>query len=193
MAAITAICELYVTFRRCPRRWTLQQRLDHYSIRDAQTGCVLWTGCRDSSGYGKLKMAGKLWSPHRASWVAARGPIPDGLFVCHKCDVRTCINPDHLFLGTHAENMADRVAKLRRTTPPVAKAKWRPEKSPEIMRIEMLGREFVTRVLAIRPLDAAVSARTPRPAGQSSRAASGRRRPHCRRGPAAPRSRARGW
>ena len=136
----------------CPKHWSIQQRLDRSTIRDPKTGCILWTGCRNPNGYGKLAIAGRLWLAHRASWTAARGPIPAGLVVCHKCDVRTCINPKHLFLGTQADNMADRVAKLRRTTAPVPEARWRPEKSPEIMRIEMLGREFVTRVLAIRPL-----------------------------------------
>ena len=54
---------------------------------------------------------------HRVSWTAFFGQIPDGLNVCHHCDVRSCINPDHLFLGTQAENMADMDAKKRRVTP----------------------------------------------------------------------------
>ena len=160
-----------MSFRRCPRHWTLQQRLRHYSVRDPKTGCVLWTGCRDTSGYGKLKFRGRLLSPHRASWIAERGPITGGLFVCHKCDVRNCINPDHLFLGTNAENMAHGAAKRRRTTPPLAKGKWRPEKSPEILRLEMFGREFVTRVLAIRPLGAGPDRRAPWDARPRHRAA----------------------
>jgi hypothetical protein len=89
---------------------------------------------------------------HRAAWIVKHGRIPKGLFVCHKCDIRACLNPRHLFLGTHKENMADMAAKMRRERGIEPGPERRPDKSPEILRIEMLGREFITRVLAIRPL-----------------------------------------
>jgi hypothetical protein len=179
----------------CPRHWSLKQRLEHRSIRDPKTGCILWTGSRTTNGYGGLTFKGRPWQAHRASWTANRGAIPDGLLVCHRCDVRTCINPDHLFLGTQKENMADKVAKQGHERRTEEGPERRPSKAPEILRIEMLGREFVTRVLAIRPLlqAEAVSARTPRPAARSSRATSARRLPRRSRDPEAPQQRARGW
>ncbi len=61
-----------------------------------------------------MKVGGRRTSPHRVAYALAYGPIPDGMFVCHRCDVPICINPAHLFLGTHDENMADMVAKKRR-------------------------------------------------------------------------------
>lgn len=170
----------------CPRRWSLKQRLAYRSIRDPKTGCVLWTASRTTNGYGGLNFRGRHLQAHRASWIAHRGPIPKGLLVCHRCDVRTCINPKHLFFGTQKENMADKVAKQgheRRTEPGPER---RPSKAPEIMRIEMLGRMFVTRVLAIQPLpnDSATvlpapsrpASRRRRRAGSSSRARPSRSR-----------------
>jgi hypothetical protein len=136
----------------CPRDWSLTQRLEHRSILDPKTGCVLWTASRTTNGYGGLNFRGRHLQAHRASWIAHRGPIPKGLLVCHRCDVRTCINPDHLFLGTQKENMADKVAKQGHERRTEDGPERRPSKAPEIMRIEMLGREFVTRVPAIRPL-----------------------------------------
>jgi hypothetical protein len=76
-------------------------------------GCWWWTGSIMSSGYGHFKMAGGMVGSHRASWQLAFGPIPEGLFVLHHCDNQRCVNPEHLFLGTHADNVRDCVAKGR--------------------------------------------------------------------------------
>jgi len=103
--------------RRTPSGRTLAERLEYYSIPEPNSGCLLWLGSGTVDGYGQIRDLGPMRRAHRVSWRLAFGPIPDGLLVCHKCDVRACINPDHLFLGTHADNVADRDAKGRRIAP----------------------------------------------------------------------------
>jgi len=96
----------------------LKQKLLSYSvpavvIDTLSTPCLLWTRCKDDSGYGRMAWQGKSQAVHRLHWILLYGDIPTGLLVCHKCDVRHCIQPDHLFLGTHQDNSSDMVSKKR--------------------------------------------------------------------------------
>lgn len=80
-------------------------------------GCWWWTGTlshpSSSLRYGKMKFKGRQLKAHRISYEIYFGPIRDGMFICHKCDNPSCVNPDHLFEGTHQDNMDDKVAKGR--------------------------------------------------------------------------------
>lgn len=78
--------------------------------------CWLWTGQFDSDGYGRIKTSNRprrRIRAHALSWAIHFGPIPAGLVVCHRCDNPPCVRPDHLFLGTTADNQHDKVAKGR--------------------------------------------------------------------------------
>lgn len=81
------------------------------------TGCWEWTASVDSWGYGHLGDGRRLKLAHRLSWEIHRGAIPNGLKVLHHCDNRRCVNPDHLFLGTVADNNGDMYAKGRGVNP----------------------------------------------------------------------------
>ena len=81
-------------------------------LKDEQTGCWNWTACKNSRGYGKWSWK-KLDAAHRFSFRFYRGGIPKGKSVCHSCDNPGCVNPDHLWIGTHTQNMQDMMRKDR--------------------------------------------------------------------------------
>jgi hypothetical protein len=82
-------------------------------IPEPNSGCWIWLGTIEVSGYGMFPFQGKQWKAHRLAYIFAKGTIPGDLDACHKCDVPCCVNPDHIFLGTHQDNMDDRDRKGR--------------------------------------------------------------------------------
>lgn len=99
------------------RRTTIQdleKKLFTKRVIDLKTQCWLWTGMKQLSGYGILKMANRKYRVHRVSAMLYKQfDINNSLLVCHHCDVRLCFNPEHLFIGTHLDNHQDRDRKGR--------------------------------------------------------------------------------
>jgi hypothetical protein len=87
--------------------------LQEKTITVAESGCMIWMGGTVKGGYGKTSHKRKSLLAHRAIWEARKGGIPEGKILCHHCDVPACVNPNHLFLGTHKDNTADMFAKGR--------------------------------------------------------------------------------
>lgn len=92
-------------------RGTLRERFDA-KVRKTRTYWV-WTGALIPKGYGMIGSEGQRKLAHRVSYELFIGPIPEGIFVLHRCDNRQCVNPKHLFLGTNSDNMQDMIKKGR--------------------------------------------------------------------------------
>jgi hypothetical protein len=101
-----------------PQRIRTDSPVDRFlSYVEEHDGCWLWDGTLKETGYGQAAYHGKRVSAHRVSFILFSGPITNGLHVLHKCDVRNCVNPAHLMLGTHTDNMHDMIAKGRHVAP----------------------------------------------------------------------------
>lgn len=101
-----------------PLRPTHKSIVDRFFAKVDRSGsCWVWTGSCDWQGYGKFGVGDKNVMAHRFSWSNAHGVIPEGMLVCHKCDNPPCVNPDHLFMGSQAENVRDMIAKGRGNHP----------------------------------------------------------------------------
>jgi hypothetical protein len=124
--------------RRYPnrkRKPLLEKFMSHVRKTDS---CWIWTGCRIESGYGRIKIDGRCILAHRASHEIFIGEIQNGFEVCHSCDVKFCVNPKHLFVGTRKDNMEDKVFKKKQWRPKGVlnpKAKLTEENIKEIRRL----------------------------------------------------------
>ena len=122
-------------------RGDIKGRLLHTMAINPVSGCHEWTGGL-RHGYGSLNYGGHTLA-HRASYEVHKGPIPEGMLVCHHCDNRKCINPDHLFVGTVKDNVQDALAKGRLKGPQGEKSRTA-VLTAEIVREIRSGKESIS-------------------------------------------------
>jgi hypothetical protein len=94
-------------------RIPISKKIETNSIRIPESGCWIWMSTIHESGYGRVCLGKKPFLAHRASYEEKYGKIPNGLMALHSCDVKSCVNPDHIFVGTQQDNMNDKVRKNR--------------------------------------------------------------------------------
>lgn len=118
----------------------LEVRMERMLKRSQEkNSCWLWLGATNESGYGTVSVDGKTKLAHRQSYILHKGPIPTGLLICHTCDVRTCCNPEHLYAGTHEDNMRDVRLRDRKST---SQASW-------LQRVDMVREYRANKVLLV--------------------------------------------
>ena len=101
-------------FKPVRHNWSLRQRLEHYTDRNGgPDACWTWMASSTNEGYGKIFFERRLHLAHRKWWEVTNGPIPVGMYLCHKCDNPICVNPNHMFVGTPADNARDMIRKQR--------------------------------------------------------------------------------
>lgn len=113
---------------------TFPEAIDRYMVPEPYSGCWFWNGSQHDTGYGLFISNGVRDFAHRVSYRHFFGSIPEGLFVLHKCDNRSCINPRHLFVGTQKENIQDCVKKGRNCFGTRSRSKLTVEQVREIRR-----------------------------------------------------------
>lgn len=106
------------------------------------TGCWDWTAAKHKNGYGKFGMNGSTALAHRVSYELHLGPVPKGMLVCHRCDNRACINPEHFFLGTHRDNTGDMTSKGRHGMAKLSEADIRAIRAASGIRQVDLAKQF---------------------------------------------------
>lgn len=120
------------------------------SINISENGCWMWVGwfrlITKNGGYGGIKVKGVSYLAHRLSYEEFKGEIPKGMYVLHKCDTPECVNPDHLFLGTHDDNMKDMAKKNRGTSG--EKSHKTPLTEKDVLKIRSLSGEMFHREIA---------------------------------------------
>lgn len=108
-------------------------------VKKMKNGCWEWTGQLHPTGYGRFIFQGNRgFLSHRVSWIIHNGELSSDLLVCHKCDNRKCVNPDHLFIGTNSDNIQDRTLKNRSNRPFGNKFAPRKLKENDIPKIRKL-------------------------------------------------------
>lgn len=117
--SITSLHEIRYWMRPSPHTVLSPQDVQEFydtavpTIMTLDTPCLIWSGARDSDDYGIFYAHGKRYAAHRLAYTLTQGYIPYGQEVCHACDVPACIRWEHLQIGTHAANMAEKVARGR--------------------------------------------------------------------------------